>query len=684
MGCCGSQEAGDPKKNNGAHQRPRKGSTASRVSAASREPITAVVPNNNNSTTRSAPPPAPGPQKQLSDVSRPDSRRGSDGNGVKTEQQEAKKEEVKPSEPEPEPEPVKEAEEPSPAPEEVKEEPEKEEEEVKKPEDAEPETDEKEKPEEKKDDEAEGEEEEPNKTPKVPPMDEGILSPKELGTPDNNNDPTSPGSPTGGDRLGWYAVVGQNGAVLRQTIDTSGPVVANLKQHDRVYVLKIEGRRAFCALHEGWASVTNTEGHAILSRLKDQDKPPPGVQDVVGLEDSQSADSPMSGSGSHNNDNIARQGTMQYQGPPMKLKCENLSVVIQETYTVEVPQRHERYIIEVVKRDEPDTCLWRVTRRFSEMKVVFDKLAKMDDKQHPLPAVPQEDGMMGGMLRKMGFKKGNSAQQERMMRFQELFNAVLHDSWLNKNPDFLKLLGAPASLGADGEITEAAFPQDAVIAPSLRQSLAVPTTTGTPGYQAALAETPIEVVQTLTDEETQSWQKIGNPLGKGAFGTVYLGQLSNARQVAVKCINLGEVPSESARQQFEAEFALMQRLSHPNIVQYLGHTWRDEFTLEIFLEFVTGGSIASLVKKVEGNCLRPTVMRKYVTQVLTGLEYLHRGDTNRKPVVHRDIKGDNILVGKDGEVKLADFGCSKLIGEGLHRLRTRHGGRGHHGRKDGS
>lgn len=84
----------------------------------------------------------------------------------------------------------------------------------------------------------------------------------------------------------------------------------------------------------------------------------------------------------------------------------------------------------------------------------------------------------------------------------------------------------------------------------------------------------------------------------------------------------------------EEEVHLMRSLRHPNIVRYLG-TSREEGgrRLNIFLEFVPGGSIASLVGKF--GALDESVVRVYTRQILLGLEYLH---SNK--IIHRDIKGE--------------------------------------------
>ena len=155
------------------------------------------------------------------------------------------------------------------------------------------------------------------------------------------------------------------------------------------------------------------------------------------------------------------------------------------------------------------------------------------------------------------------------------------------------------------------------------------------------------------------WKK-GNLLGKGAVGSVYLGMVEGSGLLmAVKVIELGELEKQDPKdaENFKHELELMQTFKHENIVRYYGcdHD-RDSNTLNIYLEYVPGGSLASLIKRF--GCLAEETIRHYTRQVLQGLKYLH--DCG---IVHRDIKGDNILAGDDGTVKLADFGCSKQLNE---------------------
>ncbi|CAK80924.1 unnamed protein product (macronuclear) [Paramecium tetraurelia] len=157
----------------------------------------------------------------------------------------------------------------------------------------------------------------------------------------------------------------------------------------------------------------------------------------------------------------------------------------------------------------------------------------------------------------------------------------------------------------------------------------------------------------------KSWKK-GVFLGQGSFGVVYQGfDLQTGRVFAVKQIEIFLVDKESLNS-FYKEIQVLSLLKHPNIVEYYGCT-NDGTHLSIFLEYAGGGSIAQILKKF--GKLTESVIQKYTRDILQGLIYLHQ-----KKIIHRDIKGANIIVDTRGVCKLADFGCS-LIGQQSYSLK---------------
>lgn len=156
------------------------------------------------------------------------------------------------------------------------------------------------------------------------------------------------------------------------------------------------------------------------------------------------------------------------------------------------------------------------------------------------------------------------------------------------------------------------------------------------------------------------WRK-GELIGCGAFGRVYMGmnldsgELLAIKQVSIAANSASKEKTQAHIRELEEEVKLLKNLSHPNIVRYLG-TAREDESLNILLEFVPGGSISSLLGKF--GSFPESVIRMYTKQLLLGLEYLHKNG-----IMHRDIKGANILVDNKGCIKLADFGASKKVVE---------------------
>ncbi|XP_051705560.2 mitogen-activated protein kinase kinase kinase 19 isoform X1 [Oryctolagus cuniculus] len=175
------------------------------------------------------------------------------------------------------------------------------------------------------------------------------------------------------------------------------------------------------------------------------------------------------------------------------------------------------------------------------------------------------------------------------------------------------------------------------------------------------------------NEDSILWTK-GEILGKGAYGTVYCGLTSQGQLIAVKQVALDTSDKSATEKEYrklQEEVELLKALKHVNIVAYLG-TRLEENTVSIFMEFVPGGSISSIINRF--GPLPEMVFCKYTKQILQGVAYLHENC-----VVHRDIKGNNVMLMPTGIIKLIDFGCAKRLAwaglNGTHSdmLKSMHG-----------
>uniref|UniRef100_A0A672HBY4 Mitogen-activated protein kinase kinase kinase 3 n=1 Tax=Salarias fasciatus TaxID=181472 RepID=A0A672HBY4_SALFA len=154
-----------------------------------------------------------------------------------------------------------------------------------------------------------------------------------------------------------------------------------------------------------------------------------------------------------------------------------------------------------------------------------------------------------------------------------------------------------------------------------------------------------------------TWRR-GKLLGQGAFGRVYLCyDVDTGRELAAKQVQFDPDSPETSKEvgALECEIQLLKNLHHERIVQYYGSLRdRSEKTLTIFMEYMPGGSVKDQLKAY--GALTENVTRKYTRQILEGMSYLHSN-----MIVHRDIKGANILRDSEGNVKLGDFGASKRL-----------------------
>uniref|UniRef100_A0A0E0D797 mitogen-activated protein kinase kinase kinase n=2 Tax=Oryza meridionalis TaxID=40149 RepID=A0A0E0D797_9ORYZ len=152
------------------------------------------------------------------------------------------------------------------------------------------------------------------------------------------------------------------------------------------------------------------------------------------------------------------------------------------------------------------------------------------------------------------------------------------------------------------------------------------------------------------------WQK-GKLIGSGTFGCVYeAANRHTGALCAMKEVNIipDDAKSAESLKQLEQEIKFLSQFKHENIVQYYGSEYIED-RFYIYLEYVHPGSINKYVNQHCG-AMTESVIRSFTRHILKGLAFLHS-----QKIMHRDIKGANLLVDVNGVVKLADFGMAKHL-----------------------
>jgi serine/threonine protein kinase len=154
-------------------------------------------------------------------------------------------------------------------------------------------------------------------------------------------------------------------------------------------------------------------------------------------------------------------------------------------------------------------------------------------------------------------------------------------------------------------------------------------------------------------------------LGEGGFGVVKRARVKGTNQiVAVKIIK--QNPGESIDESILKEVEIWKKFDHPNIVKYYNHFEADH-KLFIIMEYIDGEDLSTLINRRQKSNLSFTeeFICQVLSQMVSALSYVHR-----LKVIHRDIKLNNVLHSLNGQIKLVDFGISKISSSTSYQYST--------------
>ena len=165
--------------------------------------------------------------------------------------------------------------------------------------------------------------------------------------------------------------------------------------------------------------------------------------------------------------------------------------------------------------------------------------------------------------------------------------------------------------------------------------------------------------------------QIIRPLGKGHFGSVFLvtSKLTN-KLYAMKEILASKYSSQEELNQVEKEIKLLENLRHPHVITYF-NSFKENGNIYIIIEYINGGSLEELLLKYikQKKNIPEKTLWDLLVQSLSGLLYLHE----KRKIIHRDIKPDNLLLDSEGHLKISDFGVSAIKSDEVDDLLKCHG-----------
>ncbi|XP_042847461.1 serine/threonine-protein kinase WNK1 isoform X11 [Panthera tigris] len=220
---------------------------------------------------------------------------------------------------------------------------------------------------------------------------------------------------------------------------------------------------------------------------------------------------------------------------------------------------------------------------------------------------------------------------------------------------------APSSTGRDRQVSQPNHVGSKEEPPSARSGSGGGGSVKEPQEERSQQQDDIEELETKAVGMSNDGRflKFDIEIGRGSFKTVYKGLDTETTVEVAWCELQDRKLTKSERQRFKEEAEMLKGLQHPNIVRFYDSwesTVKGKKCIVLVTELMTSGTLKTYLKRFK--VMKIKVLRSWCRQILKGLQFLH---TRTPPIIHRDLKCDNIFItGPTGSVKIGDLGLATL------------------------